>query len=285
MSDEQSGYPGAPPGWYPDPAGSSGQRWWDGYAWSDTVAAPVTPVTPPPPPPPPAWTVASARVATATTSTLLEAENAIVPVARVAVAIPALHFFAQLLIEQADASQFRALGNQIRTMYRAAENDQTVPKFHGTIPGSGWTDLVVLLTLVAVVLACVWQHRAASTARSLGLPATHSPAWGVGSWFVPIVNLWMPYQAIRDCLPPADPHRPLVLRWWLILTGAWSTALGAAISIYFSQGVALGFAIPCALFSLGLLATAPRMVTVISAAHQALQHPGAGQNPPAFTSR
>jgi hypothetical protein len=25
----------APPGWYPDPAGNGGQRYWNGSAWSD----------------------------------------------------------------------------------------------------------------------------------------------------------------------------------------------------------------------------------------------------------
>jgi hypothetical protein len=28
----------APAGWYPDPSGASGQRWWDGAAWSTAVS-------------------------------------------------------------------------------------------------------------------------------------------------------------------------------------------------------------------------------------------------------
>ena len=43
----ESGYPGAPPGWYPDPAGGPGQRWWDGYTWTEAT---VLPQHPPPPP-------------------------------------------------------------------------------------------------------------------------------------------------------------------------------------------------------------------------------------------
>jgi hypothetical protein len=29
-------------GWYPDPSGDGGQRWWDGQAWSTAVQAPAT---------------------------------------------------------------------------------------------------------------------------------------------------------------------------------------------------------------------------------------------------
>jgi hypothetical protein len=32
----------APAGWYPDPSGAPGQRWWDGQAWS--VTAPPVPI-------------------------------------------------------------------------------------------------------------------------------------------------------------------------------------------------------------------------------------------------
>ena len=45
--------PPPPPGWYPDPAGSGGTRWWNGMDWTDHVQQ-AAPVPPPPPPPPPA---------------------------------------------------------------------------------------------------------------------------------------------------------------------------------------------------------------------------------------
>jgi hypothetical protein len=36
-----------PAGWYPDPAGGNGKRWWDGTGWTHNVQAPE--VAPPPP--------------------------------------------------------------------------------------------------------------------------------------------------------------------------------------------------------------------------------------------
>ncbi len=43
--------PSPPPGWYPEPAGGGGTRWWDGQGWTDHVQ----PAPPPAPPPGPRY--------------------------------------------------------------------------------------------------------------------------------------------------------------------------------------------------------------------------------------
>ncbi|WP_369139216.1 DUF2510 domain-containing protein [Modestobacter versicolor] len=39
----------SPAGWYPDPAGSGGTRWWDGTSWGEHVQPAVQPVASAPP--------------------------------------------------------------------------------------------------------------------------------------------------------------------------------------------------------------------------------------------
>jgi len=277
VSDDLSGYPGAPPGWYPDPAGGPGQRWWDGYAWTDATVQPEVAPSPPPPPPPPQpqssvpappgtypyWVQAPPNAAD-----LVRREEAMTPTARIAVLFFGLNIVVALINLQLRRTQFRALGHQMRVIYDASRNGAPVPNFTTQSTADPLQVIFGLAVIVAFILALIWQFRAASAARGLGIRATHSPGWGVGCWFVPIVNLWMPYQALRDCLPHDDPHRPLVLRCWLLALAAQFLAQAAIAAALFSSPVALGISIPAGICAIGLVATAPRVIVAISAAHE-----------------
>ena len=85
---------------------------------------------------------------------------------------------------------------------------------------------------------------------------------------MPIVSLWVPYSAIRDCLPPEDPHRPRVLHWWIAWLASAYLSTAAAACALFSTGAALVVSIPAALACLAVIAWAPGIVTAIAAAHR-----------------
>jgi hypothetical protein len=271
---DQSGYPGAPPGWYQDPAGGPGQRWWDGYAWTEATVLPQ----PPPPPPwagavPPAgpqaqpWAAAE-RAAPVSATQRVDDERRMVPVARFAVAVPAIYFLVVLLLQRANADQLRSAGHQFRIDFNDAQHNITPPPYHP--PSNSYAPvglLVGALTIAAIVIACIWQHKAASAGRALGIPSLYSPAWGVGCWFVPVVNLWMPYAAVRNCLPAGDPERPRVLHWWIALLLAGFLTMGADTAALFSTGTGFVLSVPAALASVAVIAWAPRIVMAIAASH------------------
>jgi hypothetical protein len=123
----------------------------------------------------------------------------------------------------ADASGFKRLFHWFRTVVDNTGTPGYVapppPSLYQSGPAqalSVFVDLASLGALALFVLFLVWQYRAAVLARRLGYPARLSPGWGVGCWFVPVVDLWMPYQAIRDCLPPGNRVRGTVRRAWLL---------------------------------------------------------------------
>lgn len=274
----QDGYPGAPPGWYADPAGGPGQRWWDGYAWTGATVLPTQAPPPPwagaaPPQQPPAqiapWAAAAERFSSVQAAQKVEDERGAVRLARIAAAVPGLYFLIGLLLQKANTPELRSAAHQLRIDWHDAQHNIKPPQYHP--PSNGWASvslLVLLVTIGAVIIACIWQHKAAVAARALGIPSSYSPGWGVGCWFVPIVNLWMPYGALRACLPPGDPRRAHVLRWWLALYAAWLLSVASTVAVIFSSTAGLIVAIPAALACLAVIAWAPRVVTDIAAVHQ-----------------
>src|SRR5262249_34683580 len=74
--------------------------------------------------------------------------------------------------------------------------------------------------IACAVLFCMWIHRAASNAlasgRNYGFDFT--PGWAVGYFFVPIANLWRPYQIVRAIWDSANAGNSSVVGlWW----GVW----------------------------------------------------------------
>jgi hypothetical protein len=60
--------------------------------------------------------------------------------------------------------------------------------------------IVAILAYVStVVVFSMWVYRASSNVHALGSPGLRfTPGWAVGWYFVPIANLWKPYQAMKE---------------------------------------------------------------------------------------
>jgi hypothetical protein len=174
-----------------------------------------------------------------------------------------------LLLAFAYADHLHALYSWLRQSFDAGRSGQSTPPAP-VLPAS-YSLLSLPLELVTIgseIVLLVWQFRSARTARLLGFPARHRPGWGVGFWFIPIANLFCPYQALVDCLPRDHPERSLVLRFWLTLVAADVITLVASFAMPFnrSTGVIISLvAIGLWLLYMGLLR---QMISVVGAAHR-----------------
>lgn len=94
------------------------------------------------------------------------------------------------------------------------------------------TVITALLALwawsIAIFAFCLWEYR-----MSLNLPAISpgvrlrfAPGAVVLWWFVPVMNLWRPYQVMREIwqvVAPGDHSRTLLIGWW-------ASCLGSAVA-------------------------------------------------------
>ncbi|MEZ5460524.1 DUF4328 domain-containing protein [Dokdonella sp.] len=87
----------------------------------------------------------------------------------------------------------------------------------------------LILLIVSAVVILKWIHRANYNARQLGAKGMDfTPGWAVGYYFIPILNLFKPYRAMKEiwkasknpsrwATQPASRILPL---WW----GLWITS-------------------------------------------------------------
>jgi hypothetical protein len=84
----------------------------------------------------------------------------------------------------------------------------------------------LLIVLASSVAFLMWIHRASVNARWLGAQGmTFTPGWSVGYYFIPILNFWKPYQAMKEIWRassnptawPSERAPALLPVWW----GLW----------------------------------------------------------------
>lgn len=131
-----------------------------------------------------------------------------------------------------------------------------------------WLNVVTLLPVAGLAGLAVWTNKVAHTARALGYPARHSPGWGAGGWFVPIVNLWFPYQSIVDSMAPTNPDRRRVLAWWLLYLLGGAAALPVVAAGVFGTGSLAPWAVPAVAVATLQLVLGLRVLAMVHDDHE-----------------
>jgi len=114
-------------------------------------------------------------------------------------------------------------------------------RFVDPVPG-GAADLAsipwVLVLLACLVLVGRWIYRTNANAHVLSDAMTITPGWSVGWFFVPLANLVMPYQGVKETWWAShesaglhgEAETPLLGWWW----GLWlATNILSNVSVMF----------------------------------------------------
>ena len=95
------------------------------------------------------------------------------------------------------------------------------PEFDTVAHEFGFLEITMLVAgLGAAVTYLVWKYRAAVNARIIDRGTmTISPAMAVGCYFLPVVNLVIPYRAMAGIAGASRIRHGLVVAWWAAQLG------------------------------------------------------------------
>lgn len=106
------------------------------------------------------------------------------------------------------------------------------------------------LSLVTGILTCMFMYRANANLRSFGAVGMEfTPGWCAGYWFIPIINLFRPYQAMKEIekcsQSPEDiswmsntPSGLLLPWWWAWIIGGVISRVELRLSMRIDMGIA-----------------------------------------------
>lgn len=135
-----------------------------------------------------------------------------------------------------------------------------------------------LVYVATVVFFCMWLHRSYKNLRALGAWGIgYSPEWAVGSFFVPLVNLFVPYRAVKELWQKSlqgptyfasdSPSAIFPLWWlfWLLANFASNTCFRMSWREVVSRDT---IAVVCILSDVLTIAAAIFAITVVTAITQ-----------------
>ncbi len=78
------------------------------------------------------------------------------------------------------------------------------------------------VAITTIIVFAMWIHRANFNSRALGAQdMKFTPGWSVGYYFIPFLNLWRPYQAMKEIWKTSKnpiawegEERGAILPWW-----------------------------------------------------------------------
>jgi hypothetical protein len=89
------------------------------------------------------------------------------------------------------------------------------PQFFGAFSAFQLVSLPLNVVSFAYIGSFIaWIYQAGKFAEARGWPAVRGRTLGAFSVLIPVVNLWWPYEAVRDSYPPGSSPS-LLLKWWV----------------------------------------------------------------------
>ena len=119
---------------------------------------------------------------------------------------------------------------ELRLLKALQEGGEITENFQGQLENSDTRQSIVGTLALALFIAqaisiLMWIYRANDNARQLGAhDMQFTPGWSVGYYFIPILNLWKPYQAMKEIFlcsqsvsqRPEKSGEGVIVCWWFL---------------------------------------------------------------------
>lgn len=203
-------------GWYPAPDGTATLAWWNGARWTSerrALSAPSSPLVTQAPggayPYPHPTAVHAYPAAHAFPAAAMPRIDGIAAATRLGLLFSGTMSLALVGVELFGLSAIRS--------YIAGDD----PLGSGLTAYDSVSLFATILSAAALavtgILWVIWQYRLAVIARGR---TRRTPGWHVGSWFIPVVGFWFPYQNISDLWRAFGRTRPgWQVAWWALWIG------------------------------------------------------------------